>query len=140
MLKLSVINFLGGKSMNYEKIIIELLSRIKELEDRVSLLEKQINTENEKEEAYSISSSGIRKTTFTGMIREYIENQKIEAAENGATELVLVCNDIQKQFGVVNRAPSICKAMYDCMKQNDQVLFAPEKGMSTKLEIKYYLK
>lgn len=117
--------------MNYDKIILELLDRIKTLEEKVSVLENGgINGNVESAEKHVV---------FTDVVRAYINVLKKEAAERGEKELVCVCNDIQKYFKVTNRAPSVCDAMYSCMSENDEVLFAPPSKYSTTVKIKYHL-
>ena len=113
--------------MNYERIILELMERIQVLEEKVSALENRITTEEEAGEKVSLTDSA----------REYIRTEKRRAREAGQSEVILVCNDIQKQMGVINRAPAICRAMYDCMEAGDVVLYAPSSGKSTAVKIKY---
>ena len=114
--------------MNYEKIILEMLERIKDLEEKVERLETK------KENVEKKSS-----VNFTNEVREYIKSKKIEARKKGEREIILLCNDIQKEFKVTGRPRSVCVAMYDCMQANDEVLFAPPKKYSTTVKIKYYL-
>ena len=113
--------------MNYDKIILELLDRIKVLEERVAVLE---GNRNEREE----------KVSLTARTRDYIREQKQLAKRAGNKEIVLLCNDIQKALGVTNRTPSVCTAMYACMNPGDEVLFAPPSGKSTTVKIRYYIR
>jgi len=114
--------------MNYEKILLEMLERIKNLEERV-----------EKLEGTSGDSAREKGENFSQVCRDYIAEKKRSAKAFGQHELVLLCNDIQKEFGVTNRAPTICAAMYGLMNEGDEVLFAPPSGKSTTVKIKYYL-
>ena len=114
--------------MNYERIILELMERIQVLEEKVAALE-----------AVQAASPAPKKENLTESARNYIRQEKQRAREAGQRELVLVCNDIQKALGVINRAPAICTAMYDCMELGDTVVFAPQSGKSTAVKIKYSL-
>lgn len=116
-------------SMNYEKIIIELLGRIQTLEEQVALLiAKQ---ENEKSE--------IRKRVTTNDIREHIKELKINAKESSKSVLVLRSGDIHKDLGLKDAMPQVCNAMYDCMKGDDLVLHTTPSGKSSTIEIEYKL-
>ena len=124
--------------MNYDKIILELLDRIKELEEKVARLEnKDAGISNE---GKSICIRSSEYGDLTNRARNYITCKKDQAKNNGETELVLLANDIQKALGVRNRVPCICQAMYDQMEDGDEVLFAPPSGKSTTVLIKYYIK
>lgn len=119
--------------MNYERIILELLERIQVLEEKVEALEqcgKSVSISLEKEPAG-------KKVNLTAEARNYIMTQKKIAKQQGLASVVLVCNDIQKALGTTNRAPAICAAMYACMGQGDEVVFAPPSGKSTTVTIKY---
>ena len=120
--------------MNYDKIILELLDRIKILEEKVANLE-QVSA---MEQTHS-SNPSMERGNLTGKSREYIAQQKQLALLSGKTEVVLLCNDIQKVLGVTNRAPAICAAMYDSMQDKDEVLFAPPSGKSTTVKIRYHV-
>ena len=113
--------------MNYEKIILELLDRIKTLEERVAVLEARNQDSSE-------------KVNLTAKARDYILQQKQLARQAGRNEVILVCNDIQKAIGVTNRAPAVCSAMYACMAAVDEVLSAPPSGKSTTVRIRYYVR
>ena len=132
--------------MNYERIILELLERIQILEEKVEFLEKAndaISTggkESNKEKSRTTDDVNNKNVGLTKKARNYIMNCKEEARSRGQKEVTLLCNDIQKALGVINRTPSICKAMKDCMTNpNDTILKAPPSGKSTTVLIKYYL-
>lgn len=115
--------------MNYDRTFLELLEKVKELEERVTKLENG---------NISISPSQKGKT-LTQQARDYIMEQKNNALEDGEESITLLCNDIQNALGVTNRTPCICTAMYDCMKPGDEVLSAPASGKSTTVLVRYYL-
>ncbi len=112
--------------MDYEKIILELLSRIQVLEEKVDLLTK---AKNEEEKAI----------ITTNDICKYIKELKILAKEKGKSSLILISRDIHKQLKLKSRFPMVCNAMRQCMEENDIIIFQPPKGNSSTLEIEYKL-
>ena len=120
--------------MNYEKTILELLERIKRLEEKVDILEEKCNIKY-------MESDNMKKnySNLTQKARKYIAEKKMIAEAEGLKDITLLCNDIQKALGVTQRPASICRAMYDSMNTNDEIVFAPSKGLSTTLKIKYHL-
>ena len=137
--------------MNYDKIILELLDRIKTLEEKVAKLEsgtferpdwlkiQESNIAKKNDELRTLEME-LNNRNLTQQARVYIQNRKKEAKDNGETELVLLANDIQKALKVSNRTPCICQAMYDQMEDDDEVLFAPPSGKSTTVLVKYNIK
>ena len=117
--------------MNYEKIILELYSRIQVLEERVNQLTDQMEKGKELQK--------IEKGAGTKEICAYINQRKQHAMSQGEVFLVLKANDIQHALGIRNRIPSVCNAMRHCMVQGDEILHTSPSGNSTTLEIKYYL-
>jgi len=112
--------------MDYDKIIIELLSRIQVLEDKVAMLMNEDTTKSEK------------KVT-TDEIREYIIDLKTSAKSRGSKTLVLTARDIHGELELKHRYPMVCNAMRDCMQLGDTILFQPPKGNSSTLKIEYNL-
>lgn len=121
--------------MNYESIILELLDRIKVLEIKVAELEKN---GQDTPTIHHKATNKIMKS-YTQQARDYINERKAEARQNGLSEIVLVCNDIQQALGLINRAPLVCNAMYQCMKDGDEILHPTPSGKSTTIKIKYYV-
>ena len=115
--------------MNYEKIIIELLSRIKTLEEQVAFLMEQQDEKTDK--------GGCNMTTED--IRQYIKQLKTTAKSAGKDTLVVVARDIHRELNLKSRFPMVCNAMRDCMGDEDTILFQPPKGNSSTLEIEYKL-
>lgn len=112
--------------MNYDKIIVEMLSRIQELEEKVEILSANQKCEPD-----------TPKVT-TPEIKEFIEKRIDEAFANGEKEITIKAIDIHKAMGLKSRYPMVCNAMRQCMKENDVVVFEPQCGYSSTLEIKYY--
>ena len=111
--------------MNYDKIIVEMLVRIKDLEDKVEILS-----------ANQSNNSEVLKVT-TPEIRAFIEKRIADAFANGEDESNIKALDIHKAMGLKSRYPMVCNAMRQCMKDGDIILFEPESGYSSALEIKY---
>ena len=113
--------------MNYERVIVELLSRIQILEEQVAALMKQ----NE-----NIQGKVEEKMT-TKQIREYIQDKKIKARQNGKSSLVLKSGDLHKELNLDKSLPMVCNAMWQCMNDTDVVLHTTPKGQSSTIEIEY---
>lgn len=115
--------------MDYEKIIIELLSRIQRLEEQVALLVAQQDNKKEK----------VGEKVTTENIRQYIKQLKTNAKAAGEKVLILTARDIHKELNLKSRFPMVCNAMRDCMSNNDIILFQPPKGNSSTFQIEYKL-
>ena len=114
--------------MNYDKIILELLERIKNLEEQVAvLMEKE-----QKSNTYSNKVS-------TGNIRAYIEERKTSAKSQNECVLVLVAGDVHKKLQLKSAMPMVCNAMRQCMGDEDKVLYETASGYSSTLKIEYKL-
>ena len=112
--------------MDYEKIILELLSRIQILEGKVEELSEKNNTAE-------------KVSVTTNDICNYISKLKICAKSEGRNKIVLVSRDIHKQLDLKNKYPMVCNAMRRCMNENDFIIFQPPKGNSSTLKIEYKL-
>ena len=110
--------------MDCEKIILELLSRIQILEEKVDVLSK---------------NGEVKASITTNDICKYIKELKLIAKEEGKSSLILISRDIHKQLNLRSRFPMVCNAMRQCMNENDNIIFQPPKGNSSTLEIEYKL-
>ena len=115
--------------MNYEKVILELLSRIQVLEEQVASLMNQQKNETKKEKG---------KMT-TQAIREYIQEIKRQARESGKSSIVLKSGNIHKDLKLKDCMPPVCNAMRQCMEPLDIVLHTTNSGNSSTIEIEYKL-
>ena len=100
--------------MEYEKIILDLLIRVKTLEEKNS-----------------------KKQLGTAEIKQYILELKERAAEKGLSQINLKANDIHKALGLKSRMPAVCNAMKQCMTPGDVVLHETASGFSSTYEIQY---
>lgn len=57
----------------------------------------------------------------------------------GESTYIIRAGDLQKELGLVNSTPTVCDAMTKKINYEYDIIFAPSKGRSTKLTIKYYL-
>ncbi len=115
--------------MDYEKIIIELLSRIQTLEEEVAVLKGQKTLKKEK--------AGEKMTTND--IREYICELKRTAKANGKSVLVLRSGNIHKDLNLKDSMPQVCNAMRQTMNIGDTILHTTPSGNSSTIEIQYKL-
>lgn len=123
--------------MNYEKVIVELLSRIQILEEKVDLLMRNHAQENKVKAHEKIVANVVKVKTKD--IREYIEAQKEEARSRGEEFIVLRASNIHRINKLRNSMPMVCNAMRQCMSNNDIVLHETPSGYSSSLEIRYML-
>ena len=115
--------------MEYDKIIIELLSRIQTLEEQVTVLMEQ----------HAINDTKVKEKMTTDDIRDYIQEQKRIAKMAGKNELILRSGDVHNDLGLKQRHPQVCNAMRSCMNSGDIILYQPPKGNGTTLRIQYKL-
>lgn len=123
--------------MNYEKIIVELLSRIQTLEEKVDILMNSKSEETASKAHDEVVCDVVKVTTKD--IRDYIELQKEDAKNKGEEFLILRASDIHRMNHLKNAMPMVCNAMKQCMSENDIVLHTTPSGYSSSLEIKYML-
>ena len=114
--------------MNYDNIILELLDRIKVLEEQVKVL---IEKEQEKPKLINKMS--------TGDIRDYINECKTVARNDGKSNIVLLARDIHRELQLKSAMPMVCNAMRQCMNDKDIVLYETASGYSSTLKIEYKL-
>lgn len=118
--------------MNYDTIILELLTRIQALEEQVAALSVQMGSSTEPLPRPAVKAG-------TKELRVYIETLKRAASERGESSLVLRAGVIHKEKGLKNSMPIVCNAMRQCMEAGDKVLYEPPSGYSSALEIRYLL-
>jgi len=101
------------------------------------------NPDLEKEERDRIRESlqAVNKAgNQTETIRDWIRSLLKEAKERGDTYIDIVAGEICRAKSQWNdRAAMVCSAMYTTKRDNDEVLYSPPKGKSTRLTIRYYL-
>lgn len=113
--------------MEYDKIILELLVRIKTLEEKVEFLMEEKRTHT-------------KKQVGTAEIKNYILSLKQNAANQGLSEITIKANDIHKCLKLKSRMPAVCNAMKQCMNAGDIVIHETASGFSSTYEIKYLIK
>lgn len=138
--------------MNYDSIILEMLARIQKLEEEVRELKRKplgcndnsedVNTDDVSNDLKEIENSLIPQKTKVSMkdIREYIQQQKENAKENGNDSLCLTARDIHSDMKLKSSYPMVCNAMRQLMEEQDIVIHETPSGNSSTLEIKYILR
>ena len=129
--------------MEYDRIILELLDRVKKLEEEVKELKEG---KNETAAASQNSNSsdnfyGMKKESQTAKVVNYIYMVLKSEKEKGEESVVLVSNNLQRANGLKNRIPLVCNAMRTVMAkvQNEVVADTPSHNSST-YAVKFYLK
>lgn len=112
--------------MEYEKIILEMLSRIKVLEEEIAVLK-------------GCNDAPCKNQTSTADIKLYIKEKKTEAKNNGEEVLIIKANDLHKELKLKSRMPAVCNAMKQAMEINDVVLHETPSGFSSTYTVEYKL-
>lgn len=123
--------------MNYDTVIVELLSRVQALEAQVDLLNQKCGCPS-KSNTGEIEMNTNKKITTTD-IKNYILELKHKARRSGEKSITLIARDISSDLQLKQRYPMICNAMRQAMNKSDEIVFSPASGYSSTLEIKYYL-
>ena len=114
--------------MNYEKTILEMLERIKTLEEQMKTL---LNA--------SAKVASQQQKISTNDIKQYVEQLKASAKNLGEKSLVLKSGDIHKKLNLKNAMPQVCNAMRQAMHVGDTILHTTPSGNSSTIEIKYII-
>ena len=72
-------------------------------------------------------------------VRKYISNLLQQKKEAGESSYILRAGDLLKELGLINATPTVCDAMTKKINYKYDIIFAPPKGKSTKLTVRYYL-
>lgn len=117
--------------MSYEKVILELMERVAELEIRVNELEKESNNKKDNEV--------LEHGSITQMVVDHIKSELNKAKAEGNYDLVLTSGGIQKEMKLKNKTTIVCNAMRKCMDEKSIVVYESPSGYSAMLAIKYIL-
>ena len=123
--------------MNYDSVLLEMLSRIQALEEKVRALEEKVRQFGVEDEPLSEPPAREGAKISTADIRAFIRGHVQEAAEHGEERLILRAGSIHRALGLTSRMPQVCNAMRQCMREGDRVLFETPSGYSSTLEIEY---
>ena len=123
--------------MNYDSIIIEMLSRIQKLELELADLKEKLGIELTELDPTDDAEAERRFTTKD--IKDFVEGLKDAAKENGQKTLTLISGDIHKLLKLKRAMPMVCNAMRQAMREDDEVIHETPSGQSSTLEIKYEL-
>ena len=125
--------------MNYDTIILEMLSRIQALEQELKKIKGDSETTFASEKILVQEAKG-RTKIGTKEIRDYIGELKEQAIAAGENSLVLISGKIHKDLKLKNRIPLVCNAMKQSMGEKDEIIHSTPSGYSSTIKIKYYLK
>lgn len=72
-------------------------------------------------------------------VRQYITNLLQQKKAEGESTFTLRAGDLQKELGLINATPTVCDAMTKKINYEYEIIYAPPKGKSTSLTVKYKL-
>ncbi len=113
--------------MMYEKVILDLLERVANLEEEVKFLKENNSIKKEKPV----------RGTYTEMVIDYIHKSIAEAKEKGVKSITLTSGGVQKDIGLKNRLPLVCNAMRKCMDDKSVIISETPSGQSSTLKIQW---
>jgi hypothetical protein len=116
--------------MNYDSVILELLTRVQNLEKQVEELRETSLVQAPLEENKKIS---------TADILEYILQRKQQAKDEGKDTLRIRAGDIEKELGLKQRTPMVVSAMNKAFVEGDEYINYTPSGQSTTYEVEYKL-
>lgn len=121
--------------MNYEKIIIELLSRIQAVEEKLGISPVTDGIEGLEPAIKAVRQKKLSTADIKKHITDFLEKEK----QAGKVSAEIICGVLHKQLGLKNAVPMVCNAMKACMKTGDTVVFRSPSGYSATLKIRYNL-
>ncbi|GAB6155999.1 hypothetical protein JCM17380_47510 [Desulfosporosinus burensis] len=129
------------QGLDAEPLTIEELGFIKDsLRFRQMLQSKHLTTIKKK--ATSVlpkMEKPLASNMSVSEVRRYIDNLLQQKKAAGERTYILRAGDLQKELGLVNATPTVCDAMTKKLNYEYDIIFAPPKGKSTRLTVKYYL-
>ena len=107
----------------------------------INIKDKTKNRNNEQVKKNSISavSENITNKVGTAEIKAFIAELLEKSREKGKDYVDIISGDIHREMNLRNKMPSVCSAMYQMMKSNDEILSATPSGKSSTIKIRYYL-
>lgn len=121
--------------MNYDRIILELLDRVKNLEEMVDKLQL-FSVEQSRDKR--VEDSENVPLLSTQQVLEFIYAKKKEGVEQGLETLTMKAGEIEKTLGSSNRLVIVVNAMKQAMGEYDKIV-SDVDGYSVSFEICYNL-
>jgi len=129
------------QGLDAEPLTVEEFGSIKD-SVRFGQMSRPMNLKTNKKKATSILPK-LEKHKTSNMsvseVRAYISNLLQRKKASGESTYILRAGDLQRELGLVNATPTVCDAMTKKIDYKYDIIFAPPKGKSTRLTVKYYL-
>jgi len=129
------------QGLDAEPLTVEELGFIKESVRFRKMLPPMNLTTNKKKATSVLPKMGKHLTSNMSVseVRNYISNVLQQRKAAGENTCILRAGDLQKELGLVHATPTVCNAMTKKINYKYDIIFAPPKGKSTKLTVKYFL-
>lgn len=115
------------------------ISELNHIND-MNLLRKKANIQIDMNQLFKQQTKfngGIDTNTSVSSIKDFIKGKILETTDSSRNNCTIKAGDIHKELNLHNRMPSVCSAMMQLMKENDEVIYSPPKGKGSRLEILY---
>ena len=106
---------------------------------RVASVPKKSRRENGDVHPHNFVLPIEKHNASTSDVRAFIAKELGLRRSEGAEFCILVAGDIHRAMGLRDRFPTVCSAMYQSMRDDDEVLFETPSKKSSTIRIKYYL-
>ena len=125
--------------MEYDRIILELLDRVRRLEDKAKELKgKETNISTSQSIENVDNFYGMKRESYTERVVNYMH--KVLKSEKEKESVILVSNNLQRASGIKNRIHLVCNTMRHVVRKvKNEVVVDTLGDNSSTYTVRFYL-